>query len=104
MAYAETFVCDSLASRPMGAERMAWELQRRGVDEQTIRNVMSSHFDRATESEAALKAARRRLERLKDLDEDAARQKTRAFLARRGFDEDVIDDAVNQACGLPGGA
>ena len=104
VAYAETFVRERLATRPMGTERMAWELRQRGVDEEVVRQVVNTHLDPATESQAALKAARQRLERLRNLDEDAARHKVRAFLARRGFDEDVIEDVVNQACGLPGGA
>jgi regulatory protein len=103
-AYAESFVRERLAGRPMGARRIAWELEQRGVDDALVQTVVESHVDPQTEREAALRAARKRLERLKDLDEDAARHKLRAFLARRGFDEDVIADTLDQVCGLPGGA
>jgi len=103
-AYAKQFVHDCLTMRPMGARRIILELCRRGVDEELVRDVVNSLVDQATETRAALRAARQRLERLKKLDEDAARHKVRAFLARRGFDEDVIDDVVDTACGLPGGA
>ncbi len=103
-AYAKQFIHDCLTMRPMGARRIIQELCRRGVDEDLVRDVVNSLVDQATETRAALRAARQRLERLKKLDEDAARHKVRAFLARRGFDEDVIDDVVDTACGLPGGA
>lgn len=103
-AYAKQFVHDCLTMRPMGARRITLELCRRGVDEELVRDVVDSLVDQATEKRVALGVARQRLERLKKLDEDAARRKVRAFLARRGFDEDVIDDVLDTACGLPGGA
>ncbi len=79
--------------RPKGERALRQELRQRGLDADTIAGAL----ERLDTAEAAYRAAQPRAERLAQLaqvDPTSFRRKLSDFLLRRGFDYDVIAEAV----------
>ncbi|MFN3682104.1 MAG: regulatory protein RecX, partial [Nitrospira sp.] len=53
-AYAERWIANRLARRPMGRERLKAELMRKGIDQATIEELLPSLPDEVTVARAAL--------------------------------------------------
>jgi regulatory protein len=70
--------------KPMGARRLRYELQQKGVDRETARQVLEELPPR--EDEAALRVGRAKLRTYAGLDEQTFRRRLGGFLARQGFD------------------
>jgi regulatory protein len=91
-AYARNFARNRIVSGGISKRRLREELYRRGVDldtadeaiEQTRADVELDEFG------AALAAARRRLRAVASLDAPTKRRRLHAFLARRGYEREVI--------------
>lgn len=96
--YASELVGSKLVRGGMSKRRVSQELFRHGVarnlaDAAISEAVEENHVD---EEEAALDVARRRLGKLRGLDTDTQRRRLYSFLARRGYDGDVVAKAVRQ--------
>lgn len=94
-AFAERFVENRMAARPVGRRALTWELRRKGLDAETVAEAAAS-VDEEMEREGALDAARSRLGRLAGLDHREARRKMAAFLQRRGFAWDTIHGVLDE--------
>jgi regulatory protein len=99
-AFAERFVENRMAARPVGRRALTWELRKKGLDAETVADAAAS-VDDETEREGALAAARSRAGRLAGLDRREARRKLTAFLQRRGFTWDTIHGVLDEI--LPSG-
>lgn len=82
----------SRAAKGMGMRRIRMELRHKGVDSDTIENVLSS-VDEEEQMEGALRAAQKAA-RGRDLSIPAERQKVLASLARRGYDYALARSAL----------
>lgn len=90
-AYARTFVTERSASRGHGPARLRADLLRKGVPPPIIDRAIASGVDAEALREAALEVARRRWARLaKEPDPQKRRKRLSDFLARRGYDFDLI--------------
>lgn len=78
--------------RPRSARALRYELRQKGVPEEEIQRALSQ-LDEPT---SAYRAARAKALRWKELEPRAFREKLSAFLARRGFEHDVIRETVNR--------
>ena len=89
-AYAQRWVENRLARRPMGQERLKVELQGRGIPEVLADRVVASVFRKVDEESLA--------HRLVNSTQRAKRRFTPAqmarFLHQRGFGEDTIDRLI----------
>jgi regulatory protein len=87
-AFAEYWVENRVEHAPRGKRRLASELRAKGVD----REVVGATLEQAelNEPDAALALARKRLASLSGLDEATQRRRLSGFLARRGYDWDVV--------------
>jgi len=83
----------SRSSRALGSRRIAQELQKKGVDRDTIASALSQ-VDEEEELRAAAAHAEKLLARTRGKDEHDVRRKVQAALARRGYDWDVICAAM----------
>ena len=84
------------SSRALGTRRIAQELQKKGVDSDVIASALSQ-VDEEEQLRAATAHAEKLLARACGNDERDARRKVQAALARRGYDWDIIRDAMAQA-------
>lgn len=97
-AFAGTLVRDRVRLRPQGARRLASELRAKGVDDETARAAIRETMagEETDERELARRAAEKW--RPRPGEEPArARRRLHGFLARRGFDAEVIREILDEA-------
>lgn len=97
-AFAGMVVRDRVRLRPQGSRRLANELRSRGVDDETARTAIRETMEGEETDEREL--ARRAAEKWRPRpgEEPArARRRLHGFLARRGFDDDVIREILDEA-------
>lgn len=92
-AFAEFWLQNREAFSPRGHRAVKMELRRKGVASETIGRVVD---DRTDESESAYRAGIKRVARLRALEHRDFREKMGAYLVRRGFGYDVVNDVVNR--------
>ena len=93
-AFARFWVESRDTHRPRGRRALAWELRQKGVADAIIEDVVA----RFAGDEAALagQAARKRAATLDASDPYKFRRQLGAFLARRGFSYDVVEQVVDE--------
>jgi regulatory protein len=101
IAFAADFISHKTKINNFGRQRIEQELRLKGVNDKDIQAAYASADDLSEDSDFA--AAKRALDkklRNKDLSQILAdskeTQKLKMFLARRGFDFDLIDDLIDQ--------
>ncbi|TAK29372.1 MAG: hypothetical protein EPO21_21580 [Chloroflexota bacterium] len=77
---------------PRGSRLVAMELRQKGIDRDVIEDVVDDEQD----DEHAYTAARKKAQQLRALPYPDFRQRLGSYLARRGFDYDVISDVVQR--------
>lgn len=100
LEYAKNFAQSKLSSPSFGRRFIEQALKSRGVDDETISSALSEVFNDVDEFELAYCVAMRKLKQLRSsrrkIDEGKQRRKIYEFLARRGFDWDVIDKVLDK--------
>ena len=97
-AFAERWVARRMADRPMGRERLKYELDIRGVEDSIAESTIGRAFETTDEEQLARSAL------------DAAQRRGRcvtpiqavSFLRRRGFGEGTIGRMMEQCIGNEG--
>jgi regulatory protein len=92
LAFAKYWVDNRQAFRPRGRRALRAELRLRGVDRDAAEQAVSA----VEEDEAAYQAAHNAALRLAGAPKDEFRRRLGAYLARRGFDHEVIRPAVER--------
>jgi regulatory protein len=97
-AFAGTLVRDRVRLKPQGARRLANELRAKGVDDETARAAIRETMDgeQTDERELARRAAEKWRPRAGE-EPARARRRLHGYLARRGFDSDVIREVLDEA-------
>ncbi len=91
-AFAEFWVKERNASKPISARALRYELRQKGV----ARAIIDDVLDVQDESEIAVAAVRKQMRRVRGLSRSEARQKLTAQLARRGFSSSTTREAIRQ--------
>lgn len=91
-AFAEYWVEQRQTHRPRGGRLLKQELRLKGVDVDTAAAVIPEDDD----AEGAYRAAQRKAQSLRALDERTFKQRLGAFLQRRGFDYETTRSVVNR--------
>ena len=95
--FARRWVENRTAHRPRGKRLLQQELRHKGIDSETVREVIDdADLD---ETGAAEALARRRLPAYAGDDLVAVRRRLGAYLARRGYGYDVVRVALDRALG-----
>jgi regulatory protein len=76
--------------RPRGSRLLRSELRQKGISDQIIEDTLTD----LDETSLALKAARKKARRYRELERDEFKKKMYGFLARRGFHYGVISEVV----------
>ncbi len=103
LVFIETYVRERIANRPMGVRRMAQELYTKGIPRKQTLPVLERVLGEEKVEERALaeRAADKKVASLRGhTDRRAARRRLSGYLARRGFDREVIREVVEAR--LPG--
>lgn len=91
--FASNWIENRSEFRPRSHRLISWELRRKGVDESIIRQAIEN----ATPEEVlAYRAGLKYLRRYSQLEKEEFRRKLSGFLARRGFNYEVIKPVVDQ--------
>jgi regulatory protein len=92
--YAQAWIENRSEFRPRSQRALAYELRRRGLSEQTVRQALQqADLDEAQQAD---QAARRHLRRLHGLERAEFIRKLSAYLARRGFPYEVVTPLVRR--------
>ncbi len=88
--FADAFVASKIAAKPVGRRELERALREKGVAKDEVEKAVSSVMDEETQFKLALAAAETKMRSLGRFETNKRRDKLVAFLARRGFDWDVI--------------
>ena len=91
-AFARAWVESRFLNRPRGCRALTAELRQKGLPETVIQQALSG----VDEAEGAYRAAQKGLRRYRNLPWPAFRQKMSAYLARRGFPYEIVQEAVQR--------
>lgn len=95
--FARRWVENRSAHRPRGRRLLQQELRQKGIDSETVRDVIDeSDLD---EVAAATALARQRVPSYRGQDPLTVRRRIGGYLARRGYGFDVVRTALNTALG-----
>ncbi len=94
--FADAFVATKVASRPVGRRELERGLRERGVSKGDAERALSHVSDEETQLNLALRAAETKLRSLARFEQAKRRDKLISFLARRGFDWDVIKQVTRR--------
>ena len=90
--FSKEWVDNRSEMRPRSRRALAYELKRRGIDQQTIEQTTGSLDD----DQLAYQAAYKHAHKLKDLEWKDFRQKMYRYLAQRGFNAEAAIEATRR--------
>ncbi|PJF49111.1 MAG: RecX family transcriptional regulator [Chloroflexi bacterium] len=91
-AFSRAWVDSRMRVSPRSKRMIAWELRRKGVSSADIQAAL----EEVDEEDAAYRAAMQRLPKLRGLAPLERKRKLYDYLARKGFDYETIERAVQQ--------
>ena len=91
--FGRVWVNDRERLNPKGKRALQYELRQKGLSEKDIQQAL----DDLDEEALAWQAVEKQIRRWQNLDETAFRQKLAGYLARRGFDYDIIQLIFDKA-------
>jgi len=81
--------------KPLGLRRIAFELKQKGISPEIIEGTFDNLKGRYREYETVLELARNKFKKMKDIEENKAKQRIFSFLTRRGFNLDTINEVID---------
>jgi regulatory protein len=91
-AFAQYWVDNRERFKPRGARALRYELRRKGLGDADIEKALES----LDASDSAYRSASRKAEQLRHMDRQTFSRKLVDYLARRGFDYGVAQEAANR--------
>lgn len=92
--FAEAYVADRGASRPLGKKELARRLREKGVSKENISGALSVVGSDERQFELAMTAAGTKIRSLQRFDAEKRREKLIAFLLRRGFEWSIVRKVI----------
>lgn len=86
----------SRLNRQFGSNRIRFELIRKGVDQDIINDELNKECEDISEFDSAFDLAQRRAQKYKGLDKKVIQRRIYGYLARRGFNANIIYKVVNE--------
>ena len=93
--YAENWIVRRQKSNPRGKTLLKHELVDRGIDKETVEQVIAT-VETEDETKVALQIAQKRVKQYKRLPTHVAKRRLHGFLARRGFGSDIVRQVLEQ--------
>jgi regulatory protein len=85
-------------NQPLGFRRIRQELKLKGIENEVIEGRIEEARKNYSEEEIVKDLASLRLSKLKSIEPVKARNRTFAYLIRRGFSPEIIIDVLNSIC------
>ncbi len=95
--FAEKWIQRRIKSNPRGRKLLKQELIEKGVDRKTAEQVINE-VNAEVEAKLALQIAEKQAKKYKHLTNQAAQRRLYGYLARRGYDSDLILKIIQQVC------
>ncbi len=99
-AFARAFVASRIACGGKSRATIRRELKQRGVADDLAAEALEG-LDREAEAELALNLAKKRMNALASYDREVRYRRLQGFLARRGFDSEIIRRTLSEV--MPSG-
>jgi len=93
--FAASFVYSRMRQKPMSKRLLYSELISKGVDREISQRAVEEFFKEQTEEDVAKEIVKKKVYKYKEID-NRVRKRLSDFLARRGFDWDVINSVVSE--------
>ncbi|MDE1920452.1 MAG: regulatory protein RecX [Candidatus Omnitrophica bacterium] len=94
-AFTKAFINYRLA-RPFGFRRIILELKEKGIDGEIIGQAITEARENCSPENIALDLARRRWQRMPDIDAQKKKKRVLDFLLRRGFEADIAMKVIGE--------
>ena len=94
--FIESWVKDRINTKPEGKKLLQIELRQKGIDENQAKKQVDKLINEKTEILMAQKAFKKASKQYNKLSDREKRQKITAYLARRGFDWQLIKNLLDQ--------
>lgn len=92
--FADDWIRNRMASRPMGRTRLSWELRQKGLSSELI-DAALENMDEEREYQTALALARSKMDGQKS-DIRAEKRRVGTFLQRRGFGWSIVSRVLDE--------
>ncbi len=89
---------NSRIGRSFGLNKISQELKLKGISKETLERGIAEAKKSYSEEKVIEDLARGKLDKLRDIDPLKARNRTFAYLIRRGFSTDKVIGILNQIC------
>ena len=93
--YAENWIVRRQKSNPRGKTLLKHELLDKGVDRETVEQVIAQ-VETEDEATLALQIAQKRVKQYRQLPVHVAKRRLHGFLARRGFGSEIVRQVLTQ--------
>ncbi len=93
--FADKWIQRRLKSNPRGRKLLKQELIEKGVDRKTVEQVINK-VNANDEEKLALQIAQKQAKKYKHLSKQVAQRRLHGYLARRGYDSDLILKIIRQ--------
>jgi len=94
--FAEEWVQSRINSKPKGRLVLKRELVNKGIEEDTIDNILNETMSESVQRDLALELARKKVKSYRNDDAISAKRKLYAFLNRHGFSYDIIKGVMDE--------
>lgn len=93
-SFAKAFIKDKLNINKLGGQRIKYELQKKGVSQEIIDELLV--LDKDDQLEAAFKLAEKKLPSYKKDDRNAVYRKLSGFLQRKGYSYEIVSKVMRE--------
>ena len=84
----------NINKKKFGRNRLHLELLNKGIDRETLENILSTLYENNPETQLAKECARKKWETLKGIEVEKKKRRLFQYLKRRGFSADIIDQSL----------
>jgi regulatory protein len=92
--FAQQWAASRVRSRGFGRRRIEQELRTKGIDRDTVKEVLGNLFEESPEADIARKEADKKLKTLSRFEPEVRRRRLAGFLERKGFSSGTIRDIL----------
>ncbi len=95
--FAVDFARSQLATHPVGRRELEWRLRQKGLADPIVASAVETAYGERNERSLALELAKARLRRYRnEPDERKVKKRVADFLARRGFNWEIVSEILDQ--------
>lgn len=94
--FALQLVNEKISGKPVGKQVLRQKLYQKGIRKEIAEKVLDEVFSKVDEKKLALTSFKKYFPKLADLEKNKKKKKAFDFLARKGFDFDIINEVIRE--------